>query len=216
MLEEQEGSDVLRRSPSPHIGFTLIELLVTLAIMGILLSMGVRLYQDWVIRTKIRVNAESLMNGLAAARNVALQRNQRVIFSLTNNLGANCALTNIAGNWVISLDSPESKCDVAPSEVNAPRIQQLRSGSEAGSGVTIDARNAANAAASQITFTGLGRVQAIGTNPIATINVGYKADAGSCRADGGDIRCLRIQVTPGGEARICDPSVLVAGDPRTC
>lgn len=187
-----------------------------MAIMGILLSMGVRLYQDWIIRTKIRVTTESLVSGLAAARNTALQRNQSVLFTMTSNLGATCALNNTAGNWVISLDSPEGQCNVAPSDITAPRIQQVRSGAESGSRVSIDARNGSNGAASQITFTGLGRVQAIGTNPIATINVGYSAGGGTCKKDGGDIRCLRIQVTPGGEARICDPSVLVADDPRTC
>lgn len=207
---------MLNRPTRAQAGFTLIELLITIVIMGILLSMGVRLYQDWIVRTKIRVSTESLLSGLAAARNIALQHNQRVFFSMTNNLGATCALDNTAGNWVISLDSPEGKCDVAPSETNTPRIQQMRSGGEGGSGVTITALNATNAAANQLTFTGLGRVQAIGTNPIATINVGYQASAGTCRADGGDIRCLRIQIGPGGEARLCDPSVAVVGDPRTC
>ncbi|HWV17357.1 MAG TPA: GspH/FimT family pseudopilin [Rhodocyclaceae bacterium] len=216
MLEEQEGADVLNRPIRAQTGFTLIELLITMVIMAILLSMGVRLYQDWIVRTKIRVSTESLVSGLATARNIALQRNQSVFFSMTSNLGATCALDNTAGNWVISLDTPETQCNIAPSEVTPPRIQQMRSGGEGGGGVTIDARNAANAAANQLLFTGLGRVQALGTNPIATINVSYSAGGGTCRADGGDIRCLRIQVSPGGEARICDPSVSVAGDPRTC
>jgi type IV fimbrial biogenesis protein FimT len=197
-------------------GFTLVELMITLVILGILMSIGTQFYREWSIRTNIRVTTESLVSGIVSARNFALQRNERTLFSMTSNVAANCALDNTSGSWVISLDAPEGQCNATPSDIAAPRILQLRSGRESRGDVVINARNAANAAANQITFTGLGRVQAMGTNPIATINVSYAANAGTCQADGGNIRCLRILIGPGGEARVCDPAVAAANDPRAC
>ena len=35
---------------------------------------------------------------------------------------------------------------------------------------------------------------------------------GPCRANGGDMRCLRVVVTPGGRVRMCDPSVPAAAN----
>lgn len=186
-----------------------------MVIMAILLSLGIRTYQDWNIRTKIRVSAESLASGLTSARNSALQRNDRVIFSLTTNLTAACALGGTTGTWVISLDSPEGQCNAPPSDVNVPRILEVRSREE-GSGVVIAATNSGGGAANQITFTGLGRVLVAGANPISAIDVNFDPASGTCISNGGNIRCLRVRIGAGGETRICDPAVADPNDPRTC
>jgi type IV fimbrial biogenesis protein FimT len=40
---------------------------------------------------------------------------------------------------------------------------------------------------------------------------------GTCEhVDGGSMRCLRIDISVGGEARMCDPAVADATDPRKC
>ena len=40
---------------------------------------------------------------------------------------------------------------------------------------------------------------------------------GTCEhVDGGNMRCLRIDISLGGEARMCDPAVTDATDPRKC
>jgi type IV fimbrial biogenesis protein FimT len=35
-----------------------------------------------------------------------------------------------------------------------------------------------------------------------------------CKANGGDMRCLQIVVTPGGRVRMCDPSVDAVANPN--
>jgi len=40
------------------------------------------------------------------------------------------------------------------------------------------------------------------------------ADPSLCRANGGDLRCVRIVVTPSGRVRMCDPSIDPAANPN--
>ena len=62
-----------------------------------------------------------------------------------------------------------------------------------------------------VTFTALGRAV-----DIANFNVNHADTAEKCILDGGDMRCLRVQVRMGGLVRLCDPSVVTVGDPRLC
>jgi type IV fimbrial biogenesis protein FimT len=40
---------------------------------------------------------------------------------------------------------------------------------------------------------------------------------GTCEhVDGGSMRCLRIDISIGGEAKMCDPAVTDVTDPRIC
>lgn len=201
-------------------GFTLIELMIAVIIFGVLLALGMPAYQNWIARTKVRVTAETLVAGLSTARNHSLHRNSQVIFSLTSSLAADCARTNTATNWIVSLADPSGSCDAAPSEDDAPRIIEKRSGGEGTSRASISALTAANNPATNVIFTGLGRVllqDAAGNamNPISRINISYP-DGGTCQANGGTVRCLRIEITTGGAARMCDPAVADANDPRAC
>ena len=210
-------------------GFTLVELIIAVAIFSLLLGLGIPAYKDWMTRTKIRVTAETLVAGLVTTRNQALQRNAPVIFSLTDTLEAGCARASNATNWVISLANPSGSCNAAPSETDAPRIIEKRSGGEGGSSnTTVAALTAANEAATNVVFNGLGRVMTMDSagnamNPISVINIGKRIDPGNpddsmCMTPTGDgvVRCLRIELTPGGGPRICDPAVGDANDPRYC
>lgn len=205
----------------PRRGFTLLELVVVLAIFSVLLALAMPTYRAWMARTKIRVAAESMMSGLVYARNQALQRNAQVQFSMTDTLANGCALTNSGSSWVVSMGTPTGQCAATPSETVDPRIMQKRSGGEGGTNsVTISALNSSSASASRLIFNGLGRAlvtNSSGTplNPISRIDFSYPA-LGSCMKDSGPVRCLRIVVTPAGEARICDPSITATNDPRYC
>lgn len=201
-------------------GFTLVELIVVMAIFAILLTLGMPVYQNWAARTKVRVASEGLLSGLVSARMHALQRNSQVHFYLTSNLTATCALSNTGSSWVVSQDSPAGKCNIAPSDTTDPRLIQSRAGAEGGTPAQITAVNSSNGAANRIIFSGLGRTvltdsSGVGTNPISRIDISYPT-AGTCEHSGGKVRCLRILISNGGEARLCDPVVTAAGDPRIC
>jgi type IV fimbrial biogenesis protein FimT len=208
----------------PQRGFTLIELLVTTVILGLLMSLGIPAYKDWAVRNKIRVASESLLAGLATARNQALQRNVQVSLYLTSDLTAACILSTSGSSWVIAQSTPAGQCNAAPSDTTAPRIIQKRSGNEGTSGVVISAvtPGASPTAATTLTFTGLGRIYTINssgasTTPIGTINLTYPT-RGTCQTTtgGGPVRCLRILISTGGEARLCDPAISNTNDPRFC
>lgn len=204
-------------------GFTLVELVIAMAIFAILLAMGLPAYHDWAIRSKIRVTAETMLTGLVLARDQALQRNSQVQFSLTNTLAAGCSLGNTYKNWIVSVDDPDGLCNVAPSDTVDPRIIQKRAYEEGDKAnlVGVTALNTTGGAADNISFTGLGRqmltdASGAALNSISRIDISYPSE-GTCIVDGGAIRCLRIQITPGGDARLCDPDPTIAAtDPRYC
>jgi type IV fimbrial biogenesis protein FimT len=64
-----------------------------------------------------------------------------------------------------------------------------------------------------VTFTGLGRALAGGITQIDFSN-----STGACQhiTSTGKMRCMRIMVTSGGQARMCDPKVTDVNDPRKC
>lgn len=212
---------------SPQRGFTLIELLIGLVIVAILLAMGAPSFSDWIRNSKIRTTAEAVQNGLQIARGEAVRRNTLISFQLVSSLDSSCALSTSGSNWVVSLTtSPSSKasaaglCDKAPKlppadpatapDGNDPYIFQKYDGSNAASVVSVAAGQSA------IQFNGLGRV-----NPVtgANINVDVNSTSASdCKASGGNMRCLRLQVTPSGQVRMCDPSIASSTlpDPQAC
>ena len=201
-------------------GFSLVELLITLAIMGILLALAAPSYQLWISNTRIRTTAESIQNGLQLARAEAVRRNDQIRFQLTSSADGSCVLSTTESNWIVSYDNPAGNCAgamlneafPASDAVNnlSPRIIQTRSAVEGSRNVVVSAGQ------STLIFNGLGRVTAVGTNPVL-IDV-KTATAGSCKADGGIAgvnTCLRVTVSLGGQIRMCNPS-LVVPDPQAC
>ena len=72
------------------------------------------------------------------------------------------------------------------------------------------------ASQSSIAFDSLGRVTQV--PPLAddiVVNV-TNPTGGACVASSGPMRCLRIVVTPGGQARMCDTAVTDTSDSRKC
>jgi type IV fimbrial biogenesis protein FimT len=191
---------------------SLIEVLIGLAIMGVLLAIGLPNMAVWLNNSQIRTAGETMLAGLTLARVEAVRRNQIVRFQLVDNLTASCAIVQAGASWVVSLDDPSDACDQAPSDTVAPRIIQTRSSAEGTPRVVVAA-----ATAGTVHFNGLGRV----TSPGGAANMTQLAlsnpTGGTCEhVDGGDMRCLRINIAVGGEARMCDPAVTDATDPRKC
>ena len=184
-----------------------MELIVGMAILGILMSLGIPAFSDWMRNARVRTTAESVLNGLQLARAEAVRRNTTVGLYLVTTASP-CALSPAGPNWIVSVDSPVGKCDVAPSDTAAPFIIQLRGGTESGGATTTVAAGQA-----AVVFNGLGRPTPL---PAGTIAINFTDAAGAaCKESGGPVRCLRAEISVGGQIRMCDPA-LPAGDAQGC
>lgn len=200
---------MLTQAPSGQQGFSLIELVVTLSILAllgfaILPSMG-----SWIRNVNVRSTAESAMTGLQKARMEALRRNRVVTFWLVSpaKLDSTCALSSSVGSWVVSIDDPSGKCDVAPSPTDDPRIVEISSASSTSTYTLSALARDGSTAATSVSFNGYGQVLQTGT-PIATIDV-------SPSETGSGARNLRVAVSVAGGIRMCDRDVS-SPDPRAC
>lgn len=192
-------------------GHTLIEMAVVIAIAGILLGYAAHNYREWIANSQIRTAAETLVEGLSAARNEAIRLNRKVGFYLVSDLSDSCNLSDTGTSWVVSVDVPTGKCDQDASEDKAPQIVAKRAGSERTATVSIlsFASYDGSSKADSVSFDGVGRVVRVSPS-IARIDVGSAVL-------GDKARDLRIVVSPGGMIRMCDPDPKVgAEDTRKC
>ena len=190
-------------------GVTLIELMIGLAIVALVLFVAVPSFGIFLQNSQIRNAAGSVLDGLQLARNEAIRRNSPVRFQFVSNLTSGCTLSTTSLAWVVSQADPTGACDAAPSDTIAPQLVQSRSATEGTSTARITV-----AGGSTVVFTGLGRVQVAGVTQVDVTNT-----SGTCiYADptNGTMRCMRILVSTGGQARMCDPQVTAANDPRKC
>ena len=188
-------------------GFTLIELAVVLAVIGVVLALGAPAFSAWIQNTQIRTAGESTLTGIKLARVEALKRNAMVRFQMMTSIDGACVLSTSGANWVVSVDDAAHLCNVTDSTAT-PLIVRVKASGEGTSNVVYAASQ------SSINFDALGRVTPVPAGDVV-IDVTNPA-GGDCAAGGGPMRCLEIIVTPGGQARMCDPAVTVATDPRSC
>lgn len=87
-----------------HTGFTLIELMVTLAVLGILLSIGIPSFQNMVLNNRITAQANQVITALNYARSEAVKRAAPATVCSTNG-GAACAgSTDWSTGWLVFAD----------------------------------------------------------------------------------------------------------------
>jgi type IV fimbrial biogenesis protein FimT len=192
-------------------GFSLIELIVTLALSAILLGLAAPSFSTWLQNSRIRLTADSIVDGLQYAKSEATARNTAVRFQLTSTADAGCAISTSGTSWVVHMVDPASltdevstHCADALSDTVEPRLLQTRTAKD-GSGSSVVA-----ATQSALTFNGLGRLVPAPPQPveIEVSNTG----AGGCL---GDLTCLRVVISPTGQIRMCNPR-LPATDPQAC
>jgi type IV fimbrial biogenesis protein FimT len=195
-------------------GFTLIELMIGITIVALVLFVAVPMFTIFLQNQQIKNAAQTVMIGLSSARAEAIRRNQTVRFQFVSDLTAGCALSTTSLAWVVSLADPAGNCEAEAGDMGTlAQIVEKRSATEGTRNVTI-----ATTGGTTATFTGLGRLSGAGITQIDFSN-----STGTCEhldATNGTMRCLRVVIAPGGEARMCDPKVAApvppAIEPRAC
>jgi type IV fimbrial biogenesis protein FimT len=190
-------------------GFNLIEAIVTIAIVGVLLAATMPSMAHWIRATHVRNLAETTQSGLQKARTEAMKSNKVVTFWLVSPANTarpddSCALSSTSAAWVVSLDDPAGKCSQSPSTTAEPRLVQSYGPGTAADGMVVKAVDSAAADATSVSFNGFG--QRVGAG-IANIDISHTMDG---------VRALRIEISPSGGIRSCDPAVTDATDPRIC
>lgn len=211
VLGTQAGWLMLMRATSRESGFTLIELAITLVVLGILISAALPTYSEYMTNARVRSAAEGVLNGLQTARVEALKRNAAVVFSLTSDAPADSVTPEATGrNWVVRITT------------DGGATYKLLTSSTGESGANTNSTLSYGATAKNITFSPVGLAtpsETAGTGtgaPTGGAAFNFSDSAGGSCKPSGNVRCLRIVVTNGGDARMCDPSISTTGDSRKC
>ncbi len=188
-------------------GFTLIELMVTLTLLAILLLLAVPSFTNWIRNNQIRSTAESLQNGLRAAKGKATNLNRQVVFVTTSSTPGLNALGASGGlNWYVQLIPRTAGEDFAAAD------NYLEGGNFASSanGITVTS----TPATASICFNSVGRMVANAAPssstdvPACTLPTGTEivfAVSRTGAVDGKDRR-LQVRVSTSGQIRMCDPA----------
>lgn len=180
-------------------GFSLIELMVAVALLTILLSLAMPAFTGWVRNAKVRSVAETLQNGVRLAQTEAVRRYRPVVFFLTNQktCDGNTTAADSGAFWAIRTIPL-----VAGEASEAVKCGVL---SDLAAGVQLSGPTAlcfsANGRQAAIAAPGVGgpacTLSALGINTyqITNPNVDVKVD-----------HPLQVQVTLGGNVRLCDPA----------
>jgi type IV fimbrial biogenesis protein FimT len=201
---------------SKQVGVTLIELLIGLTIVGILFLVGAPSYRAWIQNQQIRAAAESILNGIQLARSSAVNNNASARFILcnVNSVPSTSTWEILAASAIAAAPTASLACAGANpgSDGVAGEIRvQERSAKE---GSKLAQITVLPIGTNTVTFNSLGRVSnvnsnanSIGLSPLTQIDV---------NSPNGD-RPLRINISTGGNVRMCDPSPkLATSDPRHC
>ncbi len=197
-----------------HSGFSLVELIIGMAIIAMLMALALPQYATFISNSRLRATAEGITNGLNLARAEAVKRNGRVELVFTDDEPieplVNVITPAVTGaNWIVRAWVPTtSSYDFVEGKLGAEG-----SGKTGVPGVQV-ATVTAGVYDGTVTFTGFG---GLNTAQGISYQVTYPT-AGACDtvATQGPLRCLNVNVTPGGQIRICDPKITDTKDTRAC
>jgi len=174
-----------------------------MAVFALLVVMAAPSMFQFNANSKVLGTAELFFASAQKARTEAIRRNETVELFLTDQT-PNASSVNTSGltttgpNWIIRTAPAASESEHAFIEAKAA------TDGGGGSSVVI------GASASAIRFNALGALTAG-----SAVTVNFSHQGSECEPAGG-IRCLRVIVTSGGQARLCDPQVTAASDTRKC
>lgn len=121
-------------------GFSLIELMVVIAILGILMSIAVPAFSEWIAGQRVRETAADIHTSLMRARNEAISRGSATSITPVTISG----VTSWANGWYIA--NPDATYNPDPAN---PTVFIEQHG---------PVQNATISGAGTITFTSVGRL----------------------------------------------------------
>lgn len=209
-------------------GVSLIEVMVTLLIMILLASLAAPSFNGYLSNLAIRGTAEGMLSALQSARGEAVRSNNTTVLQIVDSLDNGCGLDGNGRFWVVSHCSAVGACgqdidrQTPPPAGGCAAPIILAKGSFDG-----DERVSVNMTAPSVCYSGFGRINPAANNcpggtlaPDAAsggvVSFDIKHSSGECLTNGGELRCLRINIGMGGQPRLCDPSVTASNDPRRC
>ena len=92
----------MQKNSSTFQGFTLIEMLITIAIAGILLSLGVPSYESAINSNRLTAQGSELISTLILARSEAVKRGEFITVCKSNTAGT-CG-GNWEDGWIVFVD----------------------------------------------------------------------------------------------------------------
>jgi type IV fimbrial biogenesis protein FimT len=174
-----------RRAARRSRGLTAIEILISITIIAILLSAALPNFASWQARVRVRNAAEAIYNGIQLARVEAVTRNARTRFTLQAD-----------GGWTV-------RCVTAgiASGCNDTAVLHARSGAEGRGVETMNVNGAAASGTSTLDFNAIGRPDTSMTGWISAVDVAAPTAVDAVN----EMRAYRVQVTPFGRIRLCQP-----------
>ncbi len=199
-------------------GISIVEIAIGLAIVGISLAWAIPSYSVWIQNMQIRNMAESIVGGLQQARSDAIGRNGGggVEFLLTNGdaSAANAQTllpafaTNTGTNWMVRAALPPAGAQ--PYEYVTGHV-----GATGSANATVQAGNInIGGGLNAVTFDGFGRV--VAANADTSLPISKICVRSSVLTPAQGARVLEINISAGGQVKMCDPSVTNLTDPRRC
>jgi prepilin-type N-terminal cleavage/methylation domain-containing protein len=225
------------RPPQRSRGVTLIEIMVALVIMSILIAMAVPGFTEWIRNQRIRTAAESILNGLQAARAEALKTNLPVTVQIGSGAwivtrlpeavpvagdGSGGGGSGGDGSGGDGSGGDGSGGDGSGGDGSGGDGSggdgSGDSGSEAVLPIALQSGQWSQANiepdSATFTFNGFGQTTSATTASVKIYGTDG-VDKCATQTDQGKTRCLRIDVYGGGGIRMCDPA-LPGTDGRGC